>query len=72
MLLEKEPRLKLCYVFLCLRNLSLKDVVMAIHMFVKRSGTAIWKWLQKCQMWLVSMKNPFKQEVTAPRTLKNI
>jgi len=34
-------------VFLYLCKFSLRDVVMAIRIFVKRSRTAIWKWIQK-------------------------
>jgi transposase-like protein len=34
-------------VFLYMCRFSLRDVVKAIHIFVKRSRTAVWKWLQK-------------------------
>ncbi|OYT56731.1 hypothetical protein B6U70_03290 [Euryarchaeota archaeon ex4484_162] len=34
-------------IFLYPCRFSLKDVTVAIAIFIKRSGTAVWKWLQK-------------------------
>jgi len=45
---ERTPVEIILYgVFLYLCRLSLRDVAMAICIFIKRSRTAIWKWLQK-------------------------
>jgi len=45
---ERTPVEIILYsVFLYLCRMSLRDVAMAIRVFVKRSRTAIWKWLQK-------------------------
>ena len=45
---ERTPiEIMLYSIFLYLCKFSLRDVVMAIRIFVKRSRTAIWKWLQK-------------------------
>ena len=45
---ERTPVEIILYsVFLYLCRLSLRDVAMAIRIFIKRSRTAIWKWLQK-------------------------
>ena len=45
---ERTPvEIMLYSVFLYLCKFSLRDVVMAIRIFIKRSRTAIWTWLQK-------------------------
>ncbi|MBC7129444.1 MAG: IS6 family transposase [Thermoplasmatales archaeon] len=45
---ERTPVEIILYsVFLYLCRLSLRDVSMAIRIFVRRSRTAIWKWLHK-------------------------
>ena len=45
---ERTPiEIMLYSLFLYLCKFSLRDVAMAIRIFVKRSRTAIWKWLQK-------------------------
>jgi len=45
---ERTPiEIMLYSVFLYLCKFSLRDVVMAIRIFIKRSRIAIWKWIQK-------------------------
>jgi len=45
---ERTPiEIMLYGIFLYLCKFSLRDVVMAIRIFIKRSRTAIWKWVQK-------------------------
>jgi len=45
---ERTPiEIMLYSIFLYLCKFSLRDVIMAIRIFVKRSRTAVWKWLHK-------------------------
>jgi len=45
---ERTPvEIMLYSVFLYLCRFSLRDVTVAIAIFIKRSGTAVWKWIQK-------------------------